>query len=432
MISTPITGKTLYFTFFSMNRGRGFFDPADGKVYINASRVRPHEVLELMLHEAVGHKGLRAVVPGEQLEQMLDNVYKAHFNDEEFQRIASRYFPEAIQRLTDENGEEYFGVSLEDAAQQREAAEEYIAHIAQKGVPKPSWWKQFLQQIRMLFGKFKWAEDAVLLDSQIETVLALAARRVRKGAVVKEYLTTGEGVRFAETDDYGQVRTGTDGEERTYYAIPFAESVDAILSKKNIGDGLIFVSNTPEPLQKVGIPALPIMMTRRHIKDIYNDYAPGGRNAHGMGEQLKSLPQMLKKPVAVIAAEQNDRVIVITQYKDKSGNDIMVPVIIGAETTAQGNIRITANIAASTYGKRSVSDMLSEAIEKENSGDIAIFGANKKIASKLSLRGLQLTQWSGFEAVHNINDKNSPVKLDIEKNTKSLQFEKWLDRKSVV
>ena len=48
----------------------------------------------------------------------------------------------------------------------------------------------------MFFGKFKWAEDAVLLDSQIETVLALAAKRVRKGTA-KENLTVGGGLRFA-------------------------------------------------------------------------------------------------------------------------------------------------------------------------------------------------------------------------------------------
>ena len=189
----------------SRNRGRGFYNPADGKVYINASRVRPHDVLELMLHEAVGHKGLQAVVPKAQLDVMLDKVYAAHFKDEDFQKIAARYFPDSIQRLVDEDGEEYFAPSLETPAQQREAAEEYIAHIAQKGVPKPGWWKEFLMQIRMFFRKFKWADDAVMLDSQIETVLARAARKVRR-AVVKENLTT-------ETEGYGKVRSGT-GEVR--------------------------------------------------------------------------------------------------------------------------------------------------------------------------------------------------------------------------
>ena len=184
------------------NRGRAFYNPGDGKVYLNASRVRPHEVLEVMLHEAVGHKGLRAVVPQKQLDEMLDKVYNAHFNDDDFQQLAARYFPETLQKLTDENGDEYVGPLLDTAEQQREAAEEYIAHIAQKGVPKPNWWKEFLQQIRMFFRRFKWAEDAVLLDSQIETVLARAARKVRKGTA-KENLAVGEGVRYSIIGEEG-------------------------------------------------------------------------------------------------------------------------------------------------------------------------------------------------------------------------------------
>ena len=43
-----------------------------------------------------------------------------------------------------------------------------------------------------------------------------------------------------------------------------------------------------------------------------------------------------------------------------------------------------------------------------------------------------MVQWSGFEAVHNINDKNSPVKLKIKDNSKSLQFKKWFGKSKVV
>ena len=55
------------------------------------------------------------------------------------------------------------------------------------------------------------------------------------------------------------------------------------------------------------------------------------------------------------------------------------------------------------------------AIDKENAGEAAIFGANKKIVSKLSLRDLQLVQRNSFNTIHNITDENSPVKLDIKK-----------------
>ncbi|MBQ7396089.1 MAG: hypothetical protein IJW08_06090, partial [Lentisphaeria bacterium] len=77
-----------------------------------------------------------------------------------------------------------------------------------------------------------------------------------------------------------------------------------------------------------------------------------------------SVDAVIKKPVAVIAAKQRDRIIVITQYRDKAGNDIMVPVIIGKNLNANGNVWISANIAATAYGKQSVKEMLAAAIEK--------------------------------------------------------------------
>ena len=137
---------------------------------------------------------------------------------------------------------------------------------------------------------------------------------------------------------------------------------------------------------------------------------------------------MLEKPVAVIAAEQKNRIIVITQYKDKSGNNIMVPVIIGTNVNSEGNIWVTANIAASAYGKRSVSDMLTAAIEKENSGQIAIFGADKKITSKLPYSGLQLSSGGGFDVVHNIADAG----INVKSQTETLQFKKFFKNSKVV
>ena len=37
-----------------------------------------------------------------------------------------------------------------------------------------------------------------------------------------------------------------------------------------------------------------------------------------------------------------------------------------------------------------------------------------------------------FNAIHNINDKDSPVKLKIQKNADSLQFKRWFDHSKVV
>jgi len=221
-------------------------------------------------------------------------------------------------------------------------------------------------------------------------------------------------------------------QQKPYYQIPFAESVDNVIHGTDKGSGLVFVSATPKALKAIGVPGLPIMITRQHIKDIYNPSAPAGRNAHGMGEQLKHLPEMLEKPVAVIASKEKGRIVAITQYQDKDGKQIIVPVIIGTDTTADGNLRITANIAASTYGKTEASAILKEAVEQENNGQIAIFGANKKITSKLPMSGTPIVPEGGFNAIHNIHDNGSPVKGLFKENTDSLQFKRWFGDSKVV
>ncbi len=105
-------------------------------------------------------------------------MYSEHFNEEGFKEVARRYFD--LTELTDEEGNSYLDVSLEDVNDQRLAAEEYIAYLAQQET-KPSWWKEFLQKIRMFFARLPFFKDVRMTDDEINTVLARSARSVRRG-----------------------------------------------------------------------------------------------------------------------------------------------------------------------------------------------------------------------------------------------------------
>lgn len=140
---------------------RGFYDPATNTMVVNAARVRPSEVPALALHEIVGHAGLKQVL-GNAYEQMLDGVIRAHRDD--LGTIPLRY-----------------NLDLDTVKGQREAAEEYIAHIAE-GNPdlKPSWWREFLQQIKMLLRRVPGLENLRYTDREIEAMLARSARAMRR------------------------------------------------------------------------------------------------------------------------------------------------------------------------------------------------------------------------------------------------------------
>ncbi len=136
----------------------------DGNVYVNADRVRPSEVPALLLHEVVGHKGLRAVF-GKDFDLLLDSVVKEHLNDEDFRRIAEQY-----------------QCDLETVDGARYAAEEYLARYAEQhgaGI-KPKWWKEMLQRIRVFLSKHHLYRNVRFTDAEIEVALARSIRHTRK------------------------------------------------------------------------------------------------------------------------------------------------------------------------------------------------------------------------------------------------------------
>ena len=132
--------------------------------------------------------------------------YLEHGEEDLFQEIAGRYLPDAV--LENEYGERSLAIDrIED---QRLVSEEYIAYLAQKNTPKPSWWKEFIQKIRMFLSRLPGFENVRMTTDQIETVLARSARNMRKNwynrrsSVILDPASqgyavasgTGEGLRF--------------------------------------------------------------------------------------------------------------------------------------------------------------------------------------------------------------------------------------------
>jgi hypothetical protein len=176
---------------------RGFYDPATNTMVVNAARVRPSEVPALALHEIVGHAGLKQVL-GNAYDQMLDGVIRDHRDD--LGTIPLRY-----------------NLDLDTVKGQREAAEEYIAHIAESNPDlKPSWWREFLQQIKMLLRRVPGLENLRYTDREIEAMLARSARAMRRSGKVPPPDARANALRGradGEAGD-GQVRTGTEAEMR--------------------------------------------------------------------------------------------------------------------------------------------------------------------------------------------------------------------------
>ena len=150
---------------FSPSMVRGFYDSASDTVYFNAARLSPSEVPGVVFHELVAHKGLREVLAPDAFNSMLDSVSSRHGGEARFREIAERYHLD----LETENG-------------RREAAEEYIAHLAEERneALKPSWWREFLAQVKQLLRRLPYLDRVRWSDRKIEALLRRSARAMRR------------------------------------------------------------------------------------------------------------------------------------------------------------------------------------------------------------------------------------------------------------
>ncbi len=119
----------------------------------------------MVFHELVAHKGLREVLAPDAFHSMLDSVSSRHGGEARFREIAERYHLD----LGTENG-------------RREAAEEYIAHLAEERneALKPSWWREFLAQVKQLLRRLPYLDRVRWSDREIEALLRRSARAMRR------------------------------------------------------------------------------------------------------------------------------------------------------------------------------------------------------------------------------------------------------------
>ena len=176
-----------------------------------------------------------------------------------------------------------------------------------------------------------------------------------------------------------------------FHELSFKEQVDYVLNEKqleNQSDLLLVRKDTPKLLQLVGVPNLPILMTRQHI--ISTSQSTGtykNVNYHGLGKELLyQLPQLLENPVLIAESfTKTDSIILLTDKEDTQHR----PIIISLKIEGYGSINqciLTANILTSAYGRNKCKEFI-ERIVKENK----LLSVNKIKSQHLPVTsGLQL------------------------------------------
>lgn len=187
-----------------------------------------------------------------------------------------------------------------------------------------------------------------------------------------------DGKIVADDEDDGKIQ---------YSKKSFNLQVDDVLNGADSSNTHLKVMDTPEILQKAGVPELPILMTSRHLKSITADSGKNSANYHGLEvDTVKNLPKYLSDPVMIMdSLTRNDSIVVLTEMVDKKENPIIAAIKINGRGYVN-EIEISANILTSAYGK----DNFQSFIDRNAEADTVFYWNKKKTQALFDIPGLQL------------------------------------------
>ena len=167
----------------------------------------------------------------------------------------------------------------------------------------------------------------------------------------------------------------------------FTTQVDAVLNGTDTNSTHLKVMETPDLLQKAGLPNLPILMTAKHLKTITAANGKDKANYHNLSvEIVKKLPQYISEPVMIAdSLTQDDSIVIITEAVDSNNRPVIAAILLNGYGQIDKKY-IRANVMTSAYGKDNFQAFLNNIANKN-----ATIYWNEKKSKEMSVNlGLQL------------------------------------------
>lgn len=247
----------------------------------------------------------------------------------------------------------------------------------------------------------------------------------------------------SEKSEKASMRNGeTDGTAQADITAGYQAAVGKVLNMKNTKADTLIIGYTPELMQEMGMPALPLVIGTGHVYSAAKTEAQAkqdgnyrkGVHYHGLGaDVVKNIYEQLKDPVIIISAKDVNKTasplrsthsVVSIVDVGKVGKPLLLPVEITAERTVNGQ-RMDVNALSSIYD-RNVAPLIKEAIALENSGYVGIYYAKKEAINLIGAGvrfPVQLQEMIASNPI--IHRFDTKVNRKIENNTQSQQFKRW-------
>ncbi|MBR6255135.1 MAG: hypothetical protein IKR22_06860 [Clostridiales bacterium] len=183
------------------------------------------------------------------------------------------------------------------------------------------------------------------------------------------------------------ITVGDERQTRFSKALSFAEQVDESLAGRWNRYESLYVCDTPEILQAVGLKDYPMLMSQSHLRTIT---APNNRtHQHGIDIAIvKQLPELLKKPLVIMESKSRaGDVVVVTNKADQNNNPIIVTIRQDG-TGMISDIEVDSNYITSMYGKDRFQNFITSAINDNR----ILFADKKRIQNLTGVLGVQFAQ----------------------------------------
>ncbi|MBR3019570.1 MAG: hypothetical protein IKH57_21240 [Clostridia bacterium] len=191
----------------------------------------------------------------------------------------------------------------------------------------------------------------------------------------------------------------------------FSEQVDDLKKNKIPLEDSLYVCEAPKVFRDIGFKSLPMTIDQYHA----NTALKGSKPNHYIPENVfKTLPDQLKKPIAIIESAQrpDDSVIVIFDKELKTGQ-WMAAVEIEGIRNLNGKEYNVIPINNTMGRKNTISKLLKDAIQSEKENGNGIFYIDEKKARQLlETEGVQFPDYIPTNGLmHMITEKTTPVKI---------------------
>lgn len=214
-----------------------------------------------------------------------------------------------------------------------------------------------------------------------------------------------------------------------------SDRIDDVLTNQNFTESHVYLGDTPQILQDLGLRKLPILMTAKHVyngiktkQNAINEgryFIKDEGHHHGLGRKnfIKVINNLNNPEIIYKYSNIKDdfRIVEVFGIKDKR-NDPIIVVIKPEGNGYYNSINIDSNVALSMHGRSNIANKI---IDAQKHGRILyVRNLNNKNSGSFQIPGSQLpNNFSSTAVANSLNQYKQDVNQFLKKNGKLNQLD---------